>query len=200
MWTFEFIMSQVCVIFAVLSLGLSYFTKNRVVILILALCNSIFYGLQYLFLHEYAGAVLNFIGILRGVWFFVNDKLGVSRNLTLISLITCLSLLILGDILTFGEWYSIFPLIATVTYTLAVWQKNITVYRWTVIPIETCGVIYNIMCGSIIGIVLEVLLLIFGIVSIIKLYVGKNKKQNGNDAQTEENSQNNENKTEETPA
>lgn len=177
MWTFEFILSQICVCFAVLSLGLSYFSKNRVVILILALCNSIFYGLQYLFLHEYAGAVLNFVGVIRGIWFYVNNRLGVRRAYTVISLVVCLSLLIVGDILTFEHWYSIFPLIATVAYTLSVWQKNIKVYRWSVVPVEVCGIIYNIMCMSIFGIVLESLLLIFGIISIIKIYRQNSKNQ-----------------------
>lgn len=173
MWTLPYILSQVSVCFAVLSLGLSYFTKNRVAILLLGISNSIFYGLQYLFLKQYTGAILNFIGIIRGIWFYLNNRLGVKPKQAVFSLVVSLALLIAAGIVTFSAWYSIFPIFATVTYTISVWQKNLKVYRWAIIPIETCGVLYNIMCMSILGIVLESLLLIFGIASIIKLYKHK---------------------------
>lgn len=203
-WNFEFIMSQVCVFVAVLSLALSCCTKNRLLILVFALLNSVFYGLQYLFLKEYSGAVLNFIGIVRAIWFFINDKLKVKKKYTLISLIVCLALLVAGEIYTFNKWYSILPLVATVLYTLAVWQTSIKLYRWAIVPIEIIGVTYNIMCHSIFGVIFESILLIVAIVSVIRFYThGKSLPQNKGKEDIENISQNEvkntENLIEETP-
>lgn len=198
-WTWEFIVSQICVLVAVLSLALSCCTKNRILILILALLNSIFYGLQYLFLKEYSGAVLNFIGIVRAIWFFINDKLKVRRNYTLISLFVCLACLIAAEIWTFSAWYSILPLLATVTYTLAVWQKNIKIYRWAIVPIEICGVAYNIMCQSLFGIIFESILLIVAIVSVIRYYTHSEPPKQNYKQNLQINDENLENKNEETP-
>lgn len=169
-WNFEFIISQIFVLFAVVSLALSCCTKNRFLILILSLLNAIFYGIHYLFLKEYSGAFLNFIGVVRAVWFFVNDKFKVRKNYTLISLFVCLALLIATEIYTFDKWYSILPLIATIIYTVAVWQKNVKIYRWALIPTEIIAVVYNIMCGSLFGVIFEGTLLIVAIVSVIKIY------------------------------
>ena len=69
---------------AVLSLALSCCTKNRVLILVFSLLNALFYGLQYLFLKEYSGAILNFIGIIRGVWFYLNDRLKANKTLIIV--------------------------------------------------------------------------------------------------------------------
>ncbi len=187
-WSLDFVLSQICVLFAVLSLALSCCTKNRVLILILSLLNSIFYGLEFLFLKEYAGAILNFIGTIRSVWFFINDKYKVSKKASILSLVICLFLISVGTVLaesgifetkkfTFSylKWYSIFPLIATLTYSIAVWQKDIKFYRWALIPVEMCGVAYNIMCNSLFGLIFESILLIIAIISVIKFYKKNDK-------------------------
>ena len=145
--------------------------------MLFGLCNSIFFGLQYFFLHEYAGAILNFIGIVRAVWFYFNDKFDASRGWRLVSLFTCLVFLIVGDILSFGKWYSIFPLIATVAFTIGIWQKNILFYRVSIIIVEFFGVLYNIMCHSLLGIIFESFLFISAAISVIRyIYLSKRDK------------------------
>lgn len=180
MWTIEwstgYIISQVFVALAVLSLALSVCTKNRILILLFGLCNSIFFGLQYFFLKEYAGAILNFIGIVRAIWYYFNDKFEASRGWRLVSLFTCLIFLIVGDILSFGKWYSIFPLIATVTFTIGIWQKNILFYRISIVIVETFGVLYNVMCKSLLGVIFESILFVIAIISVIKYLLAARRK------------------------
>ncbi len=171
---------------AVLSLALSYLVKNRVGVLLLSISNAIFYAMHYLILKEHTAALLNLIGVVRGVWFYLNDKFNVSTKKASVSLVVCLILLVAGGCLTFEHWYSIFPIIATVIYTISVWQKNLKIYRWIVIPVEICGITLNIMCKSIIGIVFESALLITGIISIIYMYVHERHIKNAIQEEQEE--------------
>lgn len=187
-WTPNYIVSQVFVALAVLSLALSVCTKNRILILLFGLCNSIFFGLQYFFLKEYAGAILNFIGIVRAIWFYFNDKFEATRGWRLVSLFICLIFLIVGDILSFGQWYSIFPLIATVTFTIGIWQKNILAYRISIVIVECFGVLYNIMCKSLLGVIFEGVLFVIAVVSVIR-YVFVLKKNSSKEPPQNINSQ-----------
>lgn len=170
MWSLTYILSQVCMIFAVISLAVSFCVKKRIAVLFLSISNAVFYALHYLLLGEHTAVIVNFIGIFRGIWFFLNDKFKVSKKMSVLSLLVCLAALVVGGIFTYEHWYSFLPIVATASYTFSVWQKNIKVYRWFVIPVEVCGIILNILCKSVIGIILESTLLLTGIISIIRMY------------------------------
>lgn len=176
MWTAEYILSQVCVILALGLLIGSYYQKNKVWILIFSIGNSIFYSIEFLLLGAYTGAVINAIAIIRGVWFYFLKKNEKNNDYVSISVLSIA--MIISGILTFDAWFSIFPIVGTLIYTFSVWQNNVKVYRWLSLPVGLCGVIYNIMCFSVCGIITESALFLFGLISIIAFHVqGQNEKQ-----------------------
>lgn len=173
MWTTTYILSQVSVIIALCFLISSYFLKNRVLILIFSLGNAIFYCIEYLLLGAYTGAVINLIAVARGVWFFVLQNKNKEKDIWSISILSIL--MIIAGILTFEAWQSLLPMVATIVYTYSIWQKNVEVYRWLSLPTGLCGVVYNIMCHSVIGIISEFALFVFGVVSVIVYYAGQKR-------------------------
>ena len=80
--------------FIVLSLG----SRNKRRILIYCLASSIMFSLEYLFLNALEGVIINAIGIIRAIWFFIYDKKG--KPIPLYPLIT----LIVLFIITWQQW------------------------------------------------------------------------------------------------
>ena len=162
-----YLLSQICVILAVLFLGSTYLIKNKKIILFLTIMMSIFYGLQYLFLNAITGVFMNIVSIIRSIWFYINAK-NKKKN-SIIVLIVLFIIIIILELLSFKNIFSLLPMIATMIFTYSLWQDNIKVYRWLAIPMSISWIIYNTYSNSIFGIITESILLIIEIIGIIKL-------------------------------
>ena len=169
MWTPEYISSQISVIVATIIFALSYFTKNKRVILALGLVSILFYMLEYLLLHSYIAVGVNFLSFLRTIWFYINDAKGKKQDY--ISLIVSMVAFIVVSILTYSNYMDIIVLFASVLFTYAIWQQNILVYRVLSVIASICWIIYNIYCFTIMGIILEIVLLTIKLVSSIEYII-----------------------------
>ena len=174
MWTINYTISQIIVVFAMLCLGSSYFVKNKKVILILNLFSTTLYGIEYLLLNEYTGVLTDMIGVVRVIWIYLDERFE-SRHRTE-SLIVLILANIIGGIAVYGEWYSFLPIVAGVLFTIALWQKNVAVYRYLMVIASLVWVLFNICCMSIFGLIGESILLVASIVGVIKLYIKKGNK------------------------
>ena len=77
-----FILSQICAVIAMMILGLTYIIKNKKQILFLCIFSSTMYALQYFLLCAYTGTIINILGIVRAVWFYLTKKQGRENTLT----------------------------------------------------------------------------------------------------------------------
>jgi hypothetical protein len=176
MWTTEYIFSQIFAILAITLLVSTYFMTNKKTILIFAMSSSLCYSIQFLLLGAYTGSVINIVGIVRAVWFYVYDRGEKPKQKSLFSLIFLEILVLLCGILTYTAWYCFLPIMLTEVYTYSIWQNNIKVYRWLAPIVSLGGVLYNIFCMSIFGIVAESMFFVSTIVAIIQMYVLERKK------------------------
>lgn len=159
--------SQLCVIVAVILLGLTYLLKNKKVILFLAILISLLYGAQYILLSAFTGFAINMVSIIRNVWFYINAKKEKKNEFwVLLALILIASTF---SLFTYKDMYSIFPLLAFILYTYSIWQSNIKVYRWLAIPISISWIIYNVYAKTLFGTITECSLLVVEIIGITKL-------------------------------
>ena len=172
----EYILSQVCVILSVICLAITYTTRNKKVILLFVCLEAVFYGLQYVFLHEYAGAVLNITGFVRGVWFYIDEKRGKQSNM--VSLIVNSIVIITIGFITYASWIDCIAVLGTWIFAYAIWQPSVLGYRWICAFGSLFWLSYNILCFSVLGIALEVILFIIELYGAIKLLVEKKKKVN----------------------
>lgn len=164
----NYVISQLFVIFAVLSFGFSYLTKDKKKIMILVTMTSLFYGGEYLFLGAFAGVGVNIISIIRNIWFYINASKNKKNSVWVLGILS-LALVILG-IITYENIFSIIPIVATVLFTYSVWQDNNKVYRYMSVPMSIMWIVYNIICNSILGLIAESVMIVFEIIGIIKLY------------------------------
>ena len=171
MWTLEYVLSQVCVVIAMVCLAISYLIKNKKLILVLTCLNAIFFALNYVFLGAYTGTIINLIALIRGVWFFINEKHGKKGDY--LSLCVCTFVLIICSIFTYSQWVDILAVFASILFGYGVWQNRLKVYRWIAVINSTCFIVFNVFQQSIFGVTCEVILLICEIVGIIKLYTAK---------------------------
>ena len=169
MWTFEYTLSQIFVITAMILAATTYLVKNKKLILLLSCLFSLCYTLQYILLGAYTGAVLNTIGIIRGVTYFLIEQKGKKINLPCLLIFEFLFLT--GGILTFRAWPDIIATSITLLYTFAVWQSNIKFYRWQAILCSFGWITYAISIKSIFAIVSELVMLTIEIIGVIKLYI-----------------------------
>lgn len=173
MWTFEYIMSQIFVVIGMACLGATYLVKNKKTILIIALVSAFGYTMQYVFLHKYAGAAVNVIGMIRCIWFFFNDKKNKKNDYISISVIS--ALIIIMGVVTFDGWESLLPSLAAILFTYSLWQSNVKVYRYIALVNSALWITYNTLCMSIMAIVSECILIVVEIIGVIRLYTGKPK-------------------------
>ena len=171
MWTTNYIISQACILFAMGLFCISLFTKNKKTIIILSSINASLYALHYLLLGKPVVVLLNIISIARGIFFYFDDKDEIKHNL--VSLVFIILSLILVSYNTFVTWIDMLPLIAVLLYTFSLWWKNIKFYRYASLVGSICWIIFNIVLGSILGVVSECVLVVFEILGIIHLYNAK---------------------------
>lgn len=172
----RYIMSQICVILAALSLGFSYLTKDKKNIMILVTMTSVFYGIEYLLLGAFSGTVTNIVSIIRNIWFY--EDLKRNKKSSVMSFVVLSLLLVLCGIVFYDNIFSIIPIIATLAFTYSVWQDSNKVYRYLAVPTSIMWIVYNVICGSILGTLAESSMIVFEIIGIIHLHkdsVSENK-------------------------
>lgn len=170
MWTTNYIISQVCMILAMCLFAISMFTKNKKAIIAISSINACLYALHYLLLGKASVVLLNAISIIRGIFFYFDDRDEIKHNFA--SLIFITLSLVLVSYNTLITWVDLLPLIAVLLYTFSLWWKNITFYRYASLVGSICWIIFNIVLGSIFGVVSECVIVVFEILGIINLYKG----------------------------
>ncbi len=125
------------------------------------------FGLQYLLLGGYTGAVLNLISVFRNLIFSYLGKSGKEKELKQ----TRILLTVLFALLGFASWegaISILIILAKVISTLAYGTTNMKKLRIMMCVTSICWICYNITVGSIMGGVSDSINLLSAIVGMIR--------------------------------
>ena len=154
------------------SLIASYFSKSKTKILIYALICSILASGSYLLLGSYTACMVNLIGVVRIAWFGYNEKHNKKGYVALVGISL---LVIISSILTYQIWSDALLLFQGLLFTYSIWQKKVIVYRWCAPFSDIIFIINDIIYFSIVGIIMESILLVFSISSIIKYYIDNKK-------------------------
>lgn len=126
----------------------------------------------------YTGAALNFIGLSRSIVFINNDKKWAKSPLWLAFFMV---VSIISGVLTWESWYSFLPPLAMILTTISYWMKNETKIRLITFPSSPCWLVFNIITGSVAGIVTECVVMSSLIIAIIRYDIlKKGKKKNEN--------------------
>lgn len=149
---------------AVLGAFFMFLANNRHMMLRIHVLSSLLWALHYFLLGAPTGAAVN---ILRAGRDYAFDRY---RNLKWIYPIS-LGLLVLVAILSWHDWTSIFPIIATVIGTTALWQKSPRKIRYFSLFVPPFWFAYNVTNGSIAGMVNDLIIFSSVVVGIYRFDV-----------------------------
>ena len=178
-----YIVSQVCAVVSLILLSATFYLKNKKTIIFLVATRGVVCVLQFLLLGAYSGAATYIVCIIQGIWFYINEKNGKTKDY--VSLFSLIGLFVIACVLTYQDWTSILPAFAMIVYCYSVWQPSIKLYRWLSMIISPCMLAYNIIYRSLFGIITEAIIYVIEIVSITLLYTKKNKIDNTTPTQSD---------------
>lgn len=165
----NFILSQIFVVLGMLFVALSLKSRNKNQILLYCLISSVMFVIQYLFLNALEGMFINALGVVRAVWFFIYDKKG--KPIPTYPLIVLIALFLLVMIFTYESVFCFAPFISASLLTYAMWDHRVIVYKICAIPISVCCIIYNVYVGSVLGYILDSVLLLIELCALAEYLI-----------------------------
>lgn len=175
--TITYILSQIFIIISYIFLITTYYLKSRKKIIIINFAALFTTGISFLFLSAYSWMAMILLAMIRNI-IFLNDekKYGKTEKITsrdIQILIILITISIILATITYNGFLSLLSVIATMLYTVSVWQKNPKIYKILWAPIWLLWIWYNIYIMSLFWIILESIVLI----SAITWYILDTKKR-----------------------
>lgn len=158
-------MAQAVGAIGVALLALAYIQKKRSTILAYNITSAIMWTAHFLLLAAPSGAALNALSIARASALYYEGRLNKRRIITLVLLLSAFGL---ASLSTWVDDTSILPLIAMTISTLALWQKNPQYIRLIMLASSPFWITYNILHGSIAGVIGECVVIISALIGLVK--------------------------------
>ena len=170
MWTTAYLISQILTIIIYILLCLTYIERYRKQILITNIMSHVLQATAFILLKGHTGFFMNIFFLIRDGFFLHDSKNEKNEKITKrdIHILIIMMMIVLSfSIISYDSIYSIFSILATITGTVAIWQKNTRIYRFLGIICSMFWLIYHISLHSIVASILESILLITTIVGYL---------------------------------
>ena len=163
-----FYIAQLFGIIALVILIMSFQKNKKDTLLKYQIFSSLLFALQYLFLNAISGCLMNLMTMARNlIYKKFNDKIPIKY---LILVIICMIIL---SFISYNGIISLLPTLAVIIYSIALWQKNLTVTRIAEIISCSLFIIYNIKVLAISGFVSTLIEMFSAIIAIYKFDIRK---------------------------
>lgn len=161
-----FLLIQFIGAIAFIFLTLSYYKVEKKKILFMQILAYVLFTIHYYLLSGVTGAICNFIGLfaLLTIYFFEKYNLKYKNILAVFFVI----IIIIINIVTFQNVFSIFPIIASSIVIISFLTDNEDIIRGIGVVSAVCWLIYAIAYKSYVSIVFEVFTLIGTCIAFIK--------------------------------
>ncbi len=168
-----YIISQIITVAYYAILSSSYLLKDRRIILTSNFVAHIGQASAMAMLKGYTGATMAGIMMLRDLTLLIQEikkskGKDINKKIDLIILIVTVVLMITLTIFTYNGPLSLLSVIATLVTTYALWQKNVKTYKILGLIAGILWLFYNIFIMSIMGIILQSILVICSTIGYIK--------------------------------
>lgn len=171
--TVIYIISQIITVAYFAILSFSYLLKDRKQILGANFLAHIGQASAMAMLNGYTGSAMSIIMMLRDLTLLIQENKKskgkeINKKVDFIILIITVILIIGLTIFTYNGPLSLLSVVATLVTTYALWQKNVKIYKILGLIAGILWLAYNIFIMSIMGIILETILVICSIIGYIK--------------------------------
>ena len=170
----NFIIAQIIGLMAIAIEVMSFQKNTKKQLLRLQIISCGMFGLQYLFLGAFSGAVVNFVCMLRNYLF---NKF---KKIPLYLILATLLVLIILSIITYDGPISLMPLLAIGTYTVSLYTGDLSKVRLAEVFGCIVMIIYNVVVLAITGIIATAIIMVATLISIARHDIAKPKKPSEN--------------------
>ncbi len=140
--------------------------KNKKQILICQTVANALFALQYYFLGALTAAVMSLTAFLRSSVFYYDSK--KDNHTSVYSLIFFLISIIILGALTYTGLFNLIPIVVTLSYSYAIWQKNLQFSRIVFILVGLTWIYYNYRVGAYTVMVGNVFEVASGVIALIR--------------------------------
>lgn len=163
-----FYIAQLFGIIALLILIMSFQKNKKDTLLKYQIFSSLLFALQYLFLNAISGCLMNLMTVVRNlIYKKFKDKIPIVYLIFIIICMIILSLIFYKGII------SLFPTLAVILYSIALWQTNLTITRVTEVISCLLFIIYNVQVLAISGLLSTIIEMLSVIIAIYKFDIKK---------------------------
>lgn len=165
----NYFLSQLFILVAYIMCGATFFVKKRAYVLFLSTGVCISFSVAYIFLSAWTGIAMNIISIIRNLLFFLVAKYATdNKKLNVLQLVFIFILTAICAVFTYDGILSLAAVLASVVYTYAVWNEKSKYYKIYAIISSLAWIVYNVFINSILGIILETVMVICAFIGLLK--------------------------------
>ncbi|HZJ75875.1 MAG TPA: YgjV family protein [Clostridia bacterium] len=147
--------------------------KKRSSILAINILAGMIFVVHFTMIGAYTGAAMNVVCALRCTIYYFSDRKWAKSKAWLAVFI---GVSVVLGVLTWGDIYSIFPLMAMVITSISFWLKKESHIRLLTLPTQPGWMIYNIHNNSISGLLTDIVIFSSILIAIIRYDIIKRKK------------------------
>ena len=167
------IIAQICGVIAIILTMMSVHQEEKKRVLITQFLANIAYLIQYLCLFAWSGAAMTFLAIIRCFIFYYYDKNNKPKSVPVL-IIICLLMIFCG-IFTYDGLISILPVIVAISYSYAMWQNNMKIFRIVSIISPVLWIIYDIYVSAFTVIVASIFEFISAFFAVLRFDIDKKR-------------------------
>lgn len=167
------IIIQVIGIAAMIGSVYSFQLNKHKHIMIAQIIATALFGIQYYLLGAFTGVALDAVGVIRDIVFYNKDKKWASGNIW--TVIFALMMVTVG-IITYQNYISLFMITAMVLNTISFSFTKSKMVRRTILIASPFLLVYNILTGSLGGIINEIFAEISSVIGMLRHDIKRNKK------------------------
>lgn len=172
----NFFIAQIFGLIALIFAIISVFQVKRIGFIIFMILQSLMLCGQYYLLGKMIAFSVCIVSIIRLIVYSLKNKINPVFDIILLIVFTIMNLVI--SILTFAIWYDIFPLIASTLVCYTIWQKNVMIMKWGLLISKVLWSIYASISLAYFSIILDIFIVIWTMIYIIKSYKSSKKSSN----------------------
>lgn len=164
-----FYLGQIFGIIALILLIISFQINKKDTLLKYQIFSSLFFSVQYLCLNAISGCLMNLMSLVRNI---IYKK--YKNAIPVIYLLSIILGMMILSIFSYNGLISLLPTIAVILYSIALWQKNLTITRLVEIVSCLLFIVYNIKVLAITGLILNAIELSLALIAVYRFDL-KNK-------------------------
>lgn len=165
-----FYIAQLLGIIALFFLIISFQTNKKYKLLKYQIVSSLLFAIQYLCLNAITGCLMNLMTLIRNIIYKKHKN-----DISIIYLFLIIFAMIVLSIFSYNGLISLLPTLAVILYSIALWQKNLTITRLVEVVSCLLFIFYNIKVSAITGLISTIIELSLALIAIYRFDVKNNK-------------------------